>query len=247
MPAGFDVAREVAAAVGSRERTWHFIRCFAELWVSPLAEGDGWGEADVVLEEQRLGIQFPASLREAYQLFGRREDLTSKQDHLFRSGELRLSEGGEVLIFRRENQACARWGVRLDQPGQPDPPVVWQGRTAGEWTGWAPYFDRFSLACLEIVLSESLFAGPGLDDNRALDAAALASLEQNFPRLAVPDYPMWTRWPAGPQTRWFAGPDVILREDAATWVWVRARTPAALIPVREAMPGDWNHAADCPA
>jgi hypothetical protein len=213
MPAGFDVAREVAAAVGSRERTWHFIRCFAELWVSPLAEGDGWGEADVVLEEQRLGIQFPASLREAYQLFGRREDLTSKQDHLFRSGELRLSESGEVLIFRRENQVCARWGVRLDQPGQPDPPVVWQGRTADEWTGWAPYFDRFSLACLEIV----------------------------------PDYPMWTRWPAGPQTRWFAGPDVILREDAATWVWVRARTPAALIPVREAMPGDWNHAADCPA
>jgi hypothetical protein len=31
MSAGFDVAREVAAAVDSRVRVWHFIRCFAEL------------------------------------------------------------------------------------------------------------------------------------------------------------------------------------------------------------------------
>ena len=144
-----------------------------------------------------------------------------------------------MLIFRRETQACARWGVRLDQPGQPDPPVVWQGRSADEWTDWAPYFDRFSLACLEIVLSESLFAGPGLDGNRALDAAALTTLEQTFARLAITEYP---RWPAGQPIRWFAGPDVILREDAATWVWVRARKPAALVPVRETLPGHWNHA-----
>jgi hypothetical protein len=175
MSAGFDVAREIAAAVGSRGRVWHFIRCFAELWASPLMEGDGWSEADIVMEEKCLGIRFPAALRKAYWLFGRREDLTSNQDFLLSPSELCLSESGEVLIFRYENQGCARWGVRLDQPGHPDPPVVWQGTAADGWTGWAPYLDRFSLACLEIILSESLFSGPGLDDNRALDAAAVAS------------------------------------------------------------------------
>jgi hypothetical protein len=244
MSAGFDVAREVAAAVGSRAGAWHFIRRFAELWVSPLVEGDGWGEAAIVTKEKRLGIQFPVALREAYQLFGRREDLTSNQDCLFSPSQLGLSESGQVLIFRQENQACARWGVRLDQPGHPDPPVVWQGGAADGWTGWAPYLGRFSLACLEIILSESLFPGRGLDDNRELDDAAVASLEQNFTRLAIPDYPMWTQWPSGPPVRWFGGPDVVLREDAATWVWGRARTSAALVPVREAMPGDWHHAGE---
>lgn len=239
MPTGFDLAREVATAVGSRAGIWHFIRRFADWWVSPLKDGDGWSEADIALEEDRLGIRFPAALREAYQLFGQRSNLTSNQDCMFGPGELGLSDSGQVLIFRRENQACARWGVRLDQP---DPAVVWQGRSTGEWTDWAPYFDRFSLACLEMVLSESLFTGSGLDDNRALDAAALTALEETFTRLAIPEYPMWTQWPAGLPIRWFAGPDVILREDAETWVWVRARTPAALIAMRQAMRGDWSYA-----
>jgi hypothetical protein len=72
-------------------------------------EGDGWSEADIVTEEECLGIRLPAALREAYGLFGRREDLTSNQDFLFSPGELCLSDGGQVLIFRHENQGCARW------------------------------------------------------------------------------------------------------------------------------------------
>jgi hypothetical protein len=48
------------------------------------------------------------------------------------------------LIFIRENQAVVRWGTRLDDLGQPDPPVVvsdargtdiWsiEGRTVSEF------------------------------------------------------------------------------------------------------------------
>jgi hypothetical protein len=71
-------------------------------------EGDGWNEADIVTEAKCLGIRFPAALRRAYQLFGRREDLTSNQNSLLSPSELFLSESGRVLIFRRENQVCAR-------------------------------------------------------------------------------------------------------------------------------------------
>ncbi len=241
MSPGFDVSTEVTVAVGDRTGVWHFIREFAALWRSPLSDGDGYSEADIRSAEERLGVQFPEAVREAYELFGRRADLTSNQDYLFRPDKLRLGGSGQVLVFRRENQMCARWGVPLHLPGRPDPPVVVEGVVAGEGQGWTPYLDRFSLACLEIVLSESLFTGVGLDDNKQLDEASIRSLEQTFTRLALPTYPLW----AGPPVvRWFAGPDVILRADANAWVWVRARTASALDLAREAMPGGWQMASE---
>jgi hypothetical protein len=135
MSPGFDVSSEIAAAIGDRAGVWRFIRDFAGQWLSPLAEDDGWSEADIISAEKRLRVRFPAALREAYGLFGRREDLTSNQDRLLRPGQLCLSGSGQVLIFRWENQGCAQWGVRLDQPGHPDPPVVWEGLGASGGTG----------------------------------------------------------------------------------------------------------------
>jgi len=234
---GFDVSAGIAAAAGGRAGAWQFIRDFVRWWRSPLADGDGYDEADIGAAEQRLGVRFPAAVREAYRLLGRRADLTSNQDDLFGPGRLHLDGDGQVLVFRRENQGCARWGVRLDQPGDPDPPVAVQEMADGRGLGWTPYLDRFSLACVEIVLSESLFTGAGLDDNKPLDDAALASLGRDFTRLALPAYPLWT---GPPIICWFAGPDVILRADGDAWVWVRARTASALDLVRHAMPGGWE-------
>jgi cell wall assembly regulator SMI1 len=82
MSAGFDVGQEVAASRGSRQGAWRFIRRFAEAWLTPLSDDDGWTEADLQAAEQRLGVRLPAAIREAYALFGRRQDLTSMQDWL---------------------------------------------------------------------------------------------------------------------------------------------------------------------
>lgn len=227
----------IGAAAGGRAGAWQFIRDFARWWRSPLADGDGYGEADIGAAEQRLGVRFPAAVREAYRLFGRRTDLTSNQDDLFGPGQLHLDGDGQLLVFRRENQGCAQWGVRLGQPGDPDPPVAVQEMADGRGRGWTPYLDRFSLACMEIVLSGSLFTAAGLDDNKPLDDAALTSLGRDFTRLALPAYPLWT---GPPVIRWFAGPDVILRADGDAWIWVRARTASALDLVRHTMPGGWQ-------
>jgi hypothetical protein len=237
MAAGFDVGQEVAASLGDRHGTWRFIRRYAESWLTPLTDNDGWTEADLQAAEQRLGIRLPAAIREAYAVFGRRQDLTSVQNRLLVPEELEVDLTGEVLIYRVENQAVAVWGVPLAAMGQPDPPVL-VAPNVGDVGCWEPYLERFSLACVEMVLSESLFSAPmELSDNRALDSAAAALLAQRFARLAIPDYPMWAV--PGGSVHWFAGPEVLLCDHAGTWLWVRARTTLALDAVREALPGEW--------
>jgi hypothetical protein len=237
MSAGFDVGQEVAAGVGDRHGAWRFIRRFAETWLTSLTNDDGWAEADLRAAEERLGVRLPAAIREAYALFGRRQDLTSVQDRLLGPDQLEVDLlTGDMLIFRVENQAVALWGVPLAAMERPDPPVMVAGNA--EDAGWEPYLERFSLACVEMVLSESLFSAPlELSDNRGLDAAAAALVEQRFARLAIPDYPLWAS--TGGSVRWFTGPDVLLCDTGKTWLWVRARTIPALDAVRAALPGEW--------
>ena len=112
MAAGFDVGQEVAASLGSRQGTWRFIRRYAESWLTPLSDDDGWPEAGLHAAEQRLGLQLPPAIREAYGLFGRRQDLTSVQDRLLGPDQLAVDTTGEVLVHRVENQSVAVWGCR---------------------------------------------------------------------------------------------------------------------------------------
>jgi hypothetical protein len=236
MSAGFDISQEIASSLGSHQGAWGFIGRFAERWLTPLTEDDGWAKADLQAAEQRLGVRLPPAIREAYGLFGRRGDLTSVQDRLLGPKELEVDAAGDVLVYRVENQAVAVWGVPLAALEQPDPPVLVANNF--EVGSWEPYLERFSLACVEMVLSESLHSAPlELSDNRELDPAAAALNEQHFARLAIPAYPLWAE--PGGVVRWFTGPDVLLRDDAGIWLWVRARTTLALDAVRTALPGEW--------
>jgi hypothetical protein len=140
-----------------------------------------------------------------------------------------LDGTGEVLLVRRENQGCAQWGIRVEDLRCDDPPVVMQVK--GPDRSWQPCADRLSVACIEMVLSESLWSSAELLGDLELDDHTVAALEQRFPRLPVPTFPHWTL----PDVRWFAGPDVLLRDDAQTWLWVRARTCQALDDVWKAL------------
>jgi len=236
MSDAFDLGQEVAASLGSRQGAWRFVRRFAQSWLTPLTIDDGWTSADLQAAERRLGLRLPPAIREAYGLFGRRQDLTSVQDRLLGPDELEVDLTGEVLIHRVENQSVAVWGVPLAAMAQPDPPVVLARNF--EDVGWEPFLDRFSVACVEMVLSESLFSAPvELSDNRELDPAAAALVGQLFASLAMPAYPMWAL--PGGSVRWFVGPEVLVCDFAGTWLWVRARTTAELDAVRVALPGEW--------
>lgn len=71
-----------------------------------------------------------------------------------------------------------------------------------------------------------------------MDDTANALVRTAFERLPLPVFPFWAGMD-GPGIRWFAGPDVLLRNDGETWLWVHGRTPAAVQAVRERLPGEW--------
>lgn len=127
---------------------------------------------------------------------------------------------GGVLCFRSENPGCAFWGVRLCDLGEADPPVVVQSRE-----GWRPFMDRVSLACVELVISETLFSDGRLYNACELPADIAREVPRLFQRVALPDYPMWTGDDESP-VRWFSAPGLLLRQDGLTadsWLHVRGR------------------------
>lgn len=225
----FDVQAELAE-VGDRAGAWRFIEGFAAAWAAPLTAADGWDDAALDEAETRLGVPLPAAVREAYRLFGRRDDLTRTRDELLEPKQLYVHDG--LLVFRDEDEGAARWGVETSGD---DPPVMIRADLGDEEAErWEPWLDRFSLACVEMVLSESLHADGELADYREADEDDLEVLER-YPRLPITEYP------AGeiPGTRWFAGPDVIIREDQRAWLTVRARTAGALAAVCDDFGDGW--------
>ncbi|MGI5493710.1 hypothetical protein [Microtetraspora malaysiensis] len=235
MPNGLDLAAELAHAFQGREHAWAFIRRFAAEWADPLLPGDGHDAAELDAAEERLGLRLPAALREAYALVGLRDDLTGNQDHLLSPGSLYVDETGEALVYRLENQHVVEWGIPLAELDRDDPPTVFRSDMLNkEAERWAPWIDRLSSAFVEIVMSESLFADEDLAGNRELDPETVAALEARYALAPFPGYPA-----DEPTTRWFFGPDALLRDDGRSWLWARTRTPEALDDVRHALSGMW--------
>ncbi|MEU4497003.1 SMI1/KNR4 family protein [Streptomyces sp. NPDC023998] len=232
------IGQAMPDGIRDRGQAWAFVRDFAAGWAEPLADYDGTSVEDLERAEERLGLSLPAALREAYSLLGTRPDLTGNQDPLLPPCELFIhDEFGGVLVFRSENQGCAFWGVRQRDLGQDDPPVFVQSRG-----GWVPFLDRVSLACVELVLSETLFGGAGrLYNTCELPADRIRDLPSRFTRVALPDYPMWTGQDESP-VRWFSAPGQLLRLDGLgdrSWLHVRGRTPADLELLYATIPGHW--------
>jgi hypothetical protein len=225
------------AGVRDAESAFAFIEWFAREWLTPVRDGDGCTAEEVAAAEERLGLRLPASLVTFYRLLGRRRDLTSNQDRLMSLNSLTVEDG--VLIHRIEAQGCACWGVRVSDLGLADPPVV-VCEGYGDGSPWRRFLGSFSLAAVEMVLYEAAFADVGgRHDNRELDDASIARLEELYERLPFPGYPAWWQPEVQQAICWFGGPDVLLREDSQTWLWVLARSPASLARVRDALPGEW--------
>jgi hypothetical protein len=105
-----------------------------------------------------------------------------------------------VLVYQVENQGCAYWGVLLKDLEQDDPPTV--TRLDGPGAEWEPWEPRLSVACVATVMSEVVLLDDGPTDYVELEEGT--DLGREFRRL--PD--------VGRETRWFAGPDVLIREIA---------------------------------
>jgi hypothetical protein len=128
----FDAGEALPGGLVDRRQAWDFIRRFAAEWTAPLGPGDGFRRDTWLAAEQRIGAGLPAALRESYLLFGRRSDLTARQDRLVPPFELGLDDPGSHVVFRVENQGCAEWGVAVADLASADPPVYVRGRTRAD-------------------------------------------------------------------------------------------------------------------
>lgn len=235
-----DVSVVLRGGVQNRSQAWDFVRWFADAWTGcPLRAEDGCAQNELATAEADLGFELPAALREGFELFGQRDDLTRQQDPLVRPTGLYVDDAlNGVLIFRHENQGCAYWGIPLDEIEQEDPPVLVESSE-----GWIPFFDRMSLAWVELVLSESLF---GADNHNLYDACELPdtlmpNLQARYVRVDLPDHPMWASKNDSP-VRWYAAPGRLVRRDGIedeSWIHARGHTPADLEAIRAELPGLW--------
>ncbi|MFC1406777.1 MULTISPECIES: hypothetical protein [Streptacidiphilus] len=238
MSDALDVGAALQGGLRDRHHAWEFIRAFTAAWTGRgVQDADGVSEAELSTAEDELGVRLPVAVREGYALLGRSLALTCVQDPLVPATGLFVLDGN--LIFRRENQGCAFWGIPLDQIDLDDPPVVVQTHD-----GWMPFLDRMSTAWVELVLSESMFAGDGPDalyDACELPDALLPTLQQRYTRVDLPDHPMWASADDSP-LRWYAAPGRLLRHDGTqdhSWLHARGHTVADLEDIRNDLPGGW--------
>lgn len=229
----FDIVT-AAGDVHDRTGAWCFIRDFAAAWATPIAAGDGVTDEELDTAERRLGLRLPAAVREAYRLLGRRTDLTSANGTLLRPRELEYGRAGKVLVVRAEHQNVAFLGVSLADPVSDDPPALMYMPMLGQThESWSPFIERFSLACVDMVLMECTEGGE-LSDGRFQVDGEPAALVDGLARLPYP------RYLSGYEVRrWYAGSDVLVRDDGGEWVAVLGRTRQALDAYRTSHPGDW--------
>lgn len=83
---------------------------------------NGFTEAEIAKEEERLQFTLPAVLRQYYLEMGRHEALNHTQDNLVLPEQLEIHAGGYLVIYT-ENQFVALWGIHTDDIGKADPPV----------------------------------------------------------------------------------------------------------------------------
>jgi hypothetical protein len=162
----FDTAAQLRPRAGDRAGVWEFLRLFTT----------SWGLAADPEPIPRFEDRLPVALREAYRIGG-----------VLDPGWLDVEDG--ILVFHGADRMIAEtlWGVRLEDTGQDDPPVV-----INTGSGWQPYLDRVSLTCVDIALTTVVQD----EDSRLCNAAELSPelagpVVAAFDRLPLPDLPMW--------------------------------------------------------
>jgi hypothetical protein len=73
---------QALAEMRDRHDAWRFVREFAAVWATPITDIDGFSDDEIDRAERLVRVRLPAAVREAYRLFGKRTDLTSRNGNL---------------------------------------------------------------------------------------------------------------------------------------------------------------------
>ena len=205
-------------------------------WRGEAVGGAGCSPEELTAAQERLGAQIPGPLRGFLSLYGNRDELMGFQDPLLPPSGIRIEEN--VLVIQEENQRCALWGVVVDRVGEPDPPVVFKGPSAGE--GWRPYQDRLSVHLLETVLNELLISS-GSSIFREADENAIEELARSLSAVGIPEHVFWAE-PEGPPVKWLAGDNLLVRIDGDSIIWASAPLGGEASDILNFVPEGWDRA-----
>lgn len=196
-----------------RHERWALIREMIRQWfpadLSRLKLPSGMGPIT------NLPTACPA-IREWYKIVREAPGIWCQQDHLFGAdGDWRR---GSYLTIAIENQACAYWGIPLNELERDDPPVFVDGDDG--WVLECTTTSEFAIAWLAFSIKWS-------EHNRRWANGEMTEtgwqlVVDNLPRLQLANW-HWPTWP----TQFFGSRDLLVEtngEGEGTWAWASART-----------------------
>ncbi|WP_431678107.1 hypothetical protein [Kitasatospora sp. KL5] len=241
MSESFDLRVDLPAALAGPSAAFTFVERFAAHLGAPIESGDGFPEEELAAAEQRLGFALPGAMREWYSRFGRRWDLFHALRYPYSPEDLWAEEG--VLVWQTEKLFWYACGIPLDRLSETDPPVV---TDVGEDDEWSAHADRFSLACIELLMSQNTLCGDVGGWTRERLPGDAEYLERHF--TAVPS--LYGPEASGGLYRWFTDRDVLVCDDRSDedaelgWLHVRALTSEAADRIQAELPGKWREIMD---
>jgi hypothetical protein len=212
------------ALPSNRHERWRLLRKLVEAWF-PVKQLPGVAVTTLDMAEDRLGLRLPAALREWYELAGDHPDVWSRRADLRAPPDFRFIR--DTLVFYRDEEAGACWGIRRNDLRMEDPPVVIDARRGEGWMAESKTTSAFAIQMLLWNVkwggSTATFAGNGPSGSRVV-----ALIEQAYPALPLPDW----NWPLFP-TRFFGKDNVLIELDGEEWIWVTAREQWAAVQVMQ--------------
>ena len=202
------------------------LQQLVDFWHGPIKPEDGFSDTELA------GVPLPMPLRWWYRWAGKRDEIMSGQNILFKPVDKywQLSVEGDHLRFYNENQGVYHWSTL---PHGDDPPVFGRCISTGSWEQeGVTLSEHLILACLfEAVIGHAKYGA-----SAALEGEKLSEITSRIPPVAIAPW----RWDG---IRFFAGQGAFMWATEHGYVWIGAKTEHPLQFLRPYVDDDWNHVA----
>jgi hypothetical protein len=202
------------------------LQQLVEFWHGPIKPEDGMSDVELA------GVPLPTPLRWWYRWAGKRTEIMSGQNILYRPVDQhwQLTVEGSHLPFYCENQGCYFWSTLTHGD---DPPVFGRYNSTDPWEQEdVTLSEHLILACLfEAVICHAKYGG-----SAPLDKEKLSEITGRIPPVAIAPW----RFDG---MRFFAGQGVFMWATEHGYVQIGAKTEHPLQFLRPYIDDDWDYVA----
>ncbi|MDO4879305.1 MAG: SMI1/KNR4 family protein [Neisseria sp.] len=139
----------------------------------------GLPEGEIAAAEQRLGIRFPAALREYLLALGGSDTVNLSFNRLMPLEKIHFDGG--CLVLAEENQGVFRCGIARADLAQDNPPARIACNIEGG-SQWQPHLPDTRALLLELACTNAVMGGlpycANIMDGESIDAAAVRHIRQ---------------------------------------------------------------------